>query len=79
MIASSGSHGFLPTGVGGRALAENRLCIQEAYPEWDGAIGAFQATVAGVDGDSLLGDLPAIVRDLERIDSAWTAWQVQHP
>jgi hypothetical protein len=41
--------------------------------ELDGAVGAFQATVAGVDGDSLLGDLPAIVRDLERIDTAWTA------
>jgi hypothetical protein len=41
--------------------------------ELDGAIDAFQATVAGVDSDGLLGDLPAIVADLERIDTAWTA------
>ena len=41
--------------------------------ELDGAIDAFQTTIAGVDGDSLLGDLPAIVADLERIDTAWTA------
>jgi hypothetical protein len=41
--------------------------------ELDGAIDAFQATIAGVDGDSLLGSLPAIVADLERIDTAWTA------
>jgi hypothetical protein len=43
----------------------------------DGAIDDFQATVAGVDGDSLLGDLPAIVGDLERIDTAWTALEGQ--
>jgi diguanylate cyclase (GGDEF)-like protein len=30
-------------GVGGQALVENRLCIQEDYSEWDGAIGAFAA------------------------------------
>ncbi|MDF2743172.1 MAG: hypothetical protein K0S88_4548 [Actinomycetia bacterium] len=41
--------------------------------ELDAAIDGFQTTVAGVDGDSLLGDLPAIVGDLERIDTAWTA------
>jgi hypothetical protein len=41
--------------------------------ELDGAVDAFQATVAGVEGDSLLSDLPAIVGDLERIDGAWTA------
>ena len=45
--------------------------------ELDGAIEAFQTTVAGVDGDSLLGSLPAIVGDLERIDSAWTALEGQ--
>jgi hypothetical protein len=45
--------------------------------ELDGAINAFQATIAGVDGDSLLGSLPAIVADLERIDSAWTALDQQ--
>jgi hypothetical protein len=43
----------------------------------DGAIDGFQATVAGIDGDSLLGDLPAIVGDLERIDTAWTALEGQ--
>lgn len=41
--------------------------------ELDGAIDTFQTTVAGLDGDNLLGDLPTIVRNLERIDSAWTA------
>jgi hypothetical protein len=45
--------------------------------ELDGAIDGFQTTVSGVDGDSLLGDLPAIVRDLERIDTAWTALEGQ--
>jgi hypothetical protein len=43
----------------------------------DGAIDGFQATVAGIDGDSLLGDLPAIVGDLERIDTASTALEGQ--
>jgi hypothetical protein len=41
--------------------------------ELDGAIDGFQTTISGVDGDSLLGDLPSIVSDLERIDTAWTA------
>ena len=45
--------------------------------ELDGAINAFQATIAGVDGDSLLGSLPTIVADLERIDTAWTALDQQ--
>jgi hypothetical protein len=45
--------------------------------ELDGAINGFQVTVAGVDGDSLLGDLPAIVSDLGRIDTAWTALEGQ--
>jgi hypothetical protein len=45
--------------------------------ELDGAIDGFQTTVAGVDGDSRLGDLPAIVGDLERIDTAWTALEGQ--
>jgi hypothetical protein len=45
--------------------------------ELDGAINAFQTTVAGVDGDSLLGSLPGIVADLERIDTAWTALDQQ--
>ena len=41
--------------------------------ELDAAIDGFQTTVSGVDGDSLLGALPTIVGDLERIDTAWTA------
>ena len=45
--------------------------------ELDGAIDAFQTTVAGVDGDSLLADLPTIVADLQRIDTAWTALDQQ--
>ena len=45
--------------------------------ELDGAVDGFQATVAGIDGDSLLGDLPAIVGGLERIDTAWTALEGQ--
>jgi hypothetical protein len=45
--------------------------------ELDGAIGAFQTTIAGVDGDSLLADLPTIVGDLQRIDNAWTALDQQ--
>ena len=45
--------------------------------ELDGAINAFQATIAGVDGDSLLGSLPTIVADLKRIDTAWTVLDQQ--
>ena len=45
--------------------------------ELDGAIDSFQTTVGGVDGDSLLGDLPSIVSDLKRIDTAWTALESQ--
>ena len=45
--------------------------------ELDGAIEGFQTTVSGVDGDSLLGSLPTIVEDLERIDTAWTALESQ--
>jgi hypothetical protein len=41
--------------------------------ELDGAVAAFQTTVVGLDGDHLLGQLPKSVRDLERIDRAWTA------
>jgi hypothetical protein len=41
--------------------------------ELDSAVNAFQATVAGIDGNNLLSDLPTIVNDLERIDGAWTA------
>ena len=45
--------------------------------ELDSAIDAFQTTIAGVDGDRLLADLPTILGDLERIDSAWTALDQQ--
>jgi hypothetical protein len=45
--------------------------------ELDGAIEGFQTTVSGVDGDSLLGSLPTIVKDLERIDTAWTTLERQ--
>jgi len=45
--------------------------------ELDGAIDGFQTTISGVDGDNLLGDLPSIVSDLKRIDTAWTALEGQ--
>ena len=45
--------------------------------ELDGAIDGFQTTISGVYGDSLLGDLPSIVSDLQRIDTAWTALESQ--
>jgi hypothetical protein len=41
--------------------------------ELDSAVNGLQTTVAGIDGNSLLSDLPTIVNDLERIDGAWTA------
>jgi hypothetical protein len=41
--------------------------------ELDGAVNAFQTTLSGISGDSLLGDLPTVVGDLERIDTAWTS------
>lgn len=45
--------------------------------ELDAAINAFQTTLSGVSGDSLVGDLPTIVSDLKRIDTAWTALEGQ--
>jgi hypothetical protein len=45
--------------------------------EMDGAVNAFQTTVSGVDGDSLLASLPTVVKDLERIDAAWTSLEGQ--
>ena len=45
--------------------------------ELESAVDAFQETVSGIGGDSLLSDLPAIVADLERIDTAWTALDQQ--
>jgi long-subunit fatty acid transport protein len=43
----------------------------------DGAVEALKTTIAGVDGDSLLSAVPAIVSDLKRIDTAWAALQQQ--
>jgi hypothetical protein len=45
--------------------------------ELDAAVDAFQATISGISGDSLLSDLPTIVSDLERIDTAWKALDEQ--
>jgi hypothetical protein len=45
--------------------------------ELDAAVQALKTTIAGVDGDSLLAAVPAIVSDLKRIDSAWAALQQQ--
>ena len=45
--------------------------------ELDEAVNALQTTVAGIDGEGLLASLPAIVSDLERIDTAWTALDQQ--
>ena len=45
--------------------------------EMDSAVNAFQTTVSGVDGDSLLSSLPTVVKDLERIDAAWTSLEGQ--
>lgn len=45
--------------------------------ELDGAVEALKTTIAGINGDSLLQDLPTIVSDLGRIDTAWTALQQQ--
>ena len=45
--------------------------------ELDGAVEALKTTIAGISGDSLVSDLPTIVSDLQRIDTAWTALQQQ--
>jgi hypothetical protein len=45
--------------------------------ELDEAVNAFQATISGISGDSLLSDLPTIVSDLGRIDTAWKALDQQ--
>jgi len=45
--------------------------------ELDGAVEALKATIAGIDGDSLLSAVPTIVSDLKRIDTAWTVLQQQ--
>jgi len=72
------------TAVASPACADAAALKASAGTEWgpqvtelDGAIEGFQTTVSGVDGDSLLGSLPTIVEDLERIDTAWTALESQ--
>jgi hypothetical protein len=45
--------------------------------ELDGAVQALKTTIAGISGDSLASDLPTIVSDLQRLDTAWTALQQQ--
>ena len=45
--------------------------------ELDGAVQALKTTIAGISGDSLVSDLPTIVSDLQRTDTAWTALQQQ--
>ena len=42
----------------------------------DDAVNAFQATISGISGDSLLSDLPDRQRP-ERIDTAWNALDQQ--
>jgi hypothetical protein len=45
--------------------------------ELEGAVEALKTTIAGISGDSLVSDLPTIVSNLQRIDTAWTALQQQ--
>jgi hypothetical protein len=45
--------------------------------ELDGTVGALKTTIAGISGDSLASDLPTVLSDLQRIDTAWTALQQQ--
>jgi hypothetical protein len=45
--------------------------------ELNGAVEALKTTIAGISGDSLASDLPTIVSDLRRIDTAWTALRQQ--
>jgi hypothetical protein len=45
--------------------------------ELDGAVEALKTTIAGISGDSLVSDLPTILSDLQRIDTAWMALQQQ--
>jgi hypothetical protein len=40
--------------------------------ELDGAVAALKTTIAGINSDNLVSELPTIVSDLRRIDSAWT-------
>jgi hypothetical protein len=43
----------------------------------DGAVQALKTTLAGITGDNLASELPTILSDLQRIDTAWTALQQQ--
>jgi hypothetical protein len=45
--------------------------------ELDGAVAALKTTIAGITGDNLASELPRVVSDLQRIDTAWTALQQQ--
>ena len=45
--------------------------------ELDGAVEALKTTIAGISGDNLASALPAVVSDLQRIDTAWTTLQQQ--
>ena len=45
--------------------------------ELEGAVEALKTTIAGISGDRLASDLPTIVSDLQRIDTAWTALRQQ--
>ena len=45
--------------------------------ELDGAVAALKTTIAGITGDNLASELPRVVSDLKRIDTAWTALQQQ--
>ena len=60
-----------------RPRSADAAALKASVAELDGAVNALQTTLTGVDGDSLLATLPAIVRDLERIDTAWTALDQQ--
>jgi hypothetical protein len=41
--------------------------------ELEGAVESLKTTIAGISGDSLASALPTVLRDLQRIDIAWTA------
>ena len=45
--------------------------------EMNGAVESLKTTIAGISGDSLASDLPTVVSDLQRVDTAWTALQQQ--
>ena len=45
--------------------------------ELEGALDAVKTTIAGISGDSLASDLPTVLSDLQRLDTAWTALQQQ--